>query len=211
MISDIAELVGVMVFALSGGLIAARGGLDLFGAVVLALAAGLGGGIVRDVLLGQSPPANLSDAPALLTATLAGVVAFYLHLGLERFRRAVLVLDAGGLGLFTVNGAVTALALGTDPFAAVAMGLITGTGGGVLRDVLARQVPVVLQEDVYALPALLGSATVVVLWTYDLYTVGAGIAVAAGIVVVRLVARRRGWHLRLRLPEGRWPQGAGGV
>lgn len=211
MISDIAELAGVLVFALSGGLIAARGGLDLFGAVVLALAAGLGGGIVRDVLLGQSPPANLSDAPALLTATLAGVLGFYLHLGLERFRRTVLVLDAGGLGLFTVNGAVTALALGTEPVAAVAMGLITGTGGGVLRDVLARQVPVVLQEDVYALPALLGSACVVVLWTYDLYSVGVGIAVAAAIVVVRLVARRQGWHLVLRLPAGRWPQGAGDV
>lgn len=206
--SEIAELVGVTVFALSGGLIAARCGLDIFGAVVLALSAGLGGGIIRDVLLGQTPPANLGDAPALVAATLAGALGYYLHLGVGRFRRTVLLLDAGGLGLFTVNGAVTALVVGTEPVTAVAMGLITGTGGGVLRDVLARQVPVVLQDDVYALPALLGSATVVLLWTYDQYSVGAGIAVAAAVVLLRLVGRRRGWHHRLHLAQ-RWPQGAG--
>jgi uncharacterized membrane protein YeiH len=195
-VGEVAELVGVTVFALSGGLVAARRGMDLFGAVVLALAAGLGGGTVRDVLLGAVPPTNLSNAWALGCALLAGVVAFYWDLGLARFRRAVLVLDAGGLGLFTVNGAVTALALGAPPLAAVLLGLVTGIGGGVVRDLLSGQVPVVLQDDIYALPSLAGSVAVVVLWQLDAWSAATGIAVAAAVFAVRLLARRRRWHLR---------------
>lgn len=191
-----AELVGVTVFALSGGLLAARRGMDLFGAVVLALVAGLGGGTIRDVLLGATPPANLSDVWALGCAAVAGVVAFYWDLGIEKFRRAVLVLDAGGLGLFTVNGAVTALVLGAPPLAAVFLGLLTGIGGGVLRDVLSGQVPVVLQDDIYALPSLAGSVAVVLLWQADLWSAAAGAVVAGSVFAVRLLARMRRWHLR---------------
>lgn len=204
---DAAELLGVTVFALSGGLLAARRGMDLFGAVVLALVAGLGGGVIRDVLLGATPPATLDDAAALGCGTVAGVVAFYWDLGLERFRRAVLVLDAGGLGLFTVNGAVTALGLGASPLAAVFLGLITGIGGGVLRDLLSGQVPVVLQDDIYALPSLAGSVAVVVLWQAGLWSVGAGAAVAMAVFAVRLLARLRRWHLRRAAAEPpAWPQ-----
>lgn len=192
----VAELVGVTVFALSGGLVAARRGMDLFGAVVLALVAGLGGGTIRDVLLGAVPPANLSNAWALGCAAAAGVVAFYADLGLARFRRAVLVLDAGGLGLFTVSGAVTALAVGAPALAAVLLGLVTGIGGGVLRDLLSGQVPVVLQDDIYALPSLAGSVAVVVLWQVGAYSAATGVVVAGAVFTVRLLARRRRWHLR---------------
>jgi uncharacterized membrane protein YeiH len=193
---DAAELVGVTVFALSGGLLAARRGMDLFGAVVLALVAGLGGGTIRDVLLGATPPSNLSDVAAVTCAAAAGAVAFYWDLGVAKFRRAVLVLDAGGLGLFTVNGAVTALALGAPPLAAVFLGLLTGIGGGVLRDVLSGQVPVVLQDDIYALPSLAGSVVVVGLWQLDAFSPAAGVLVAVLVFAVRLLARRRRWHLR---------------
>lgn len=207
MVGGAAEVLGVTVFALSGGLVAARRGMDLFGAVVLALVAGLGGGVIRDVLLGATPPANLSNVWALAAGTVAGVVAFYWDLGLDRFRRAVLVLDAGGLGLFTVNGAVTALALGAPPLAAVFLGLLTGIGGGVLRDVLAGQVPVVLQDDIYAVPSLAGSVAVVLLWQAGAYSVGAGAVVASAVFAVRLLARRRRWHLR-RTPTDppAWPE-----
>lgn len=206
-VAEVLEVLGVTVFALSGGLLAARRGMDLFGAVVLALLAGLGGGIIRDVLLGATPPSNLSNVAALACATTAGVVAFYQDLTLDRFRRAVLVLDAGGLGLFTVNGAVTALALGAPPLAAVFLGLITGIGGGVLRDVLSGQVPVVLQDDIYAVPSLLGSIAVVLLWQAGAFSVPAGIAVATGIIAVRLLARRRRWHLRRTSTEPpAWPE-----
>lgn len=196
MVVDVAELVGVTVFALSGGLVAARRGMDLFGAVVLALVAGLGGGTIRDVLLGATPPANLSDVGAVSCAAVAGAVAFYWDLGVEKFRRAVLVLDAGGLGLFTVNGAVTALALDAPPMAAVFLGLLTGIGGGVLRDLLSGQVPVVLQDDIYALPSLAGSVVVVLLWQADAFSPLAGVLVAALVFAVRLLARMRRWHLR---------------
>lgn len=196
MIGDVAEILGVTVFALSGGLLAARKGMDLFGAVVLALVAGLGGGVIRDLLLGATPPGNLSNLTALGFGTAAGVVAFYWDLGVERFRRAVLVLDAGGLGLFTVNGAVTALTLGADPVAAVFLGLLTGIGGGVLRDLLSGQVPVVLQDDIYAVPSLAGSIAVVLLWQADAYSVGAGVLVAVAVFSVRLLGRMRRWHLR---------------
>ena len=202
-----AELVGVTVFALSGGLLAARRGMDLVGAVVLALVAGLGGGTVRDVLLGATPPTNLSDVGALSCATVAGVIAFYWDLGVEKFRRAVLVLDAGGLGLFTVNGAVTALTLGAPPLAAVFLGLLTGIGGGVLRDVIGGQVPVVLQDDIYALPSLAGSVLVVVLWQLDAFSPLAGVLVAVMVFALRLLGRMRRWHLR-RTPAQppAWPE-----
>lgn len=207
MVGEVAEVVGVTVFALSGGLVAARRGMDLFGAVVLALVAGLGGGTIRDVLLGATPPDNLSNVAALGSATLAGVLAFYWNLGLDRFRRAVLVLDAGGLGLFTVNGAVTALTLGAPPLSAVFLGLITGIGGGVLRDLLSGQVPVVLQDDIYALPSLLGSVAVVLLWQLGGYSVTAGVLVAVAVFALRLLGRRRRWHLRRTstVPPA-WPQ-----
>lgn len=204
---EVAELVGVTVFALSGGLVAARRGMDLFGAVVLALAAGLGGGTIRDVLLGAVPPTNLSNGWALGCAVAAGAVAFYWDLGLARFRRAVLVLDAGGLGLFTVNGAVTALTLGAPPLAAVLLGLVTGIGGGVVRDLLSGQVPVVLQDDIYALPSLAGSIAVVLLWTTGSWSALAGVVVAAGVFAVRLLARGRRWHLRRSQADPpSWPQ-----
>ncbi|WP_380169530.1 trimeric intracellular cation channel family protein [Jannaschia sp. R86511] len=207
MVNEVGELVGVTVFALSGGLVAARRGMDLFGAVVLALVAGLGGGVIRDVLLGATPPGNLSNVWALSCATTAGVVAFYWDLGLDRFRRAVLVLDAGGLGLFTVNGAVTALTLGAPPLAAVFLGLITGIGGGVLRDLLSGQVPVVLQDDIYAVPSLAGSVAVVLLWQAGLWGVTAGVLVAVAVFAVRLLGRMRRWHLR-RTPTDppAWPE-----
>lgn len=207
MVGEVAEIVGVTVFALSGGLVAARRGMDVFGAVVLALVAGLGGGVVRDVLLGATPPDNLSNVWALACAAVAGVVAFHWDLGVDRFRRAVLVLDAGGLGLFTVNGAVTALALGSPPLAAVLLGLLTGIGGGVMRDLLSGQVPVVLQDDIYAVPSLAGSVAVVLLWQSGTYSVLAGVLVASAVFAVRLLARMRRWNLRRTVPEPpAWPE-----
>jgi len=206
-VGQVAEILGVTVFALSGGLVAARRGMDLFGAVVLALVAGLGGGVIRDVLLGATPPGNLSNVWALGFGTLAGVVAFYWDLGVERFRRAVLVLDAGGLGLFTVNGAVTALTLGAPPLSAVILGLLTGIGGGVLRDLLSGQVPVVLQDDIYAVPSLAGSVVVVLLWQAGMFSVTAGVLVAVTVFAVRLLGRMRRWHLRRTATDPpAWPE-----
>jgi uncharacterized membrane protein YeiH len=155
------NLVGTFVFGLSGGLAAVRAKLDLFGVVVLAAVVGLAGGITRDVLIG-TPPATFRDWRYLAAAAAAGVVCFFAGRALERAERSVMIFDALGLGLFAVTGATKALQFGLGPLPAILLGTITGVGGGMLRDVLLRQVPTVLREGLYAIPALLG-ATVLVL------------------------------------------------
>jgi uncharacterized membrane protein YeiH len=155
------NLAGTFVFGLSGGLAAVRARLDLFGVVVLAAVVGLAGGITRDVLIG-TPPATFRDWRYLAAAAAAGIVCFFAGRALERAERSVMIFDALGLGLFAVTGATKALQFGLGPVQAILLGTITGVGGGMLRDVLLRQVPTVLREGLYAIPALLG-ATVLVL------------------------------------------------
>lgn len=156
------DLVGVFVFALSGGLVAVKKGFDLFGVLALAVAAALGGGIVRDVLIGAIPPVGISDWRLLTAAGLGGLATFLYHPGVERISRFVRVLDAMGLAAFAVAGSLKAVTFGMPPITSVIVGLSTAVGGGVIRDVLAGQVPEVLRRELYALPALLGSIVVVV-------------------------------------------------
>jgi uncharacterized membrane protein YeiH len=162
------DLVGVFAFALSGGLVAVKKRLDLFGVLVLASAAALGGGIMRDVLIGRIPPTGISDWRLLAGALVAGLVTFLYHPGVERISRFVRVLDAVGLAVFAVGGSLTALGAGANAIPAVIVGGITAVGGGMVRDVLAGQVPEVLRREMYALPALLGSTLVVTAHHFDL-------------------------------------------
>src|SRR5690349_18986571 len=155
------NLAGTFVFGLSGGLAAVRARLDLFGVVVLAAVVGLAGGITRDVLIG-APPATFRDWRYLVAAAAAGAVCFFAGRVLERAERSVMFFDALGLGLFAVTGATKALRFGLGPVQAVLLGAITGVGGGMLRDVLLRQIPAVLREGLYAIPALLGATVLVV-------------------------------------------------
>ncbi len=155
------DLVGVFAFALSGGLVAVRKGFDLVGVLVLAWLTGLGGGMVRDVIIGAVPPVGISDWRLMLTAAVAGLVTFVLHPGLGRISRWVRVLDAVGLSVFAVGGSMKALQFGVPPITAVVVGVISAVGGGMLRDVLAGQVPEVLRRELYAVPALAGSAVIV--------------------------------------------------
>jgi uncharacterized membrane protein YeiH len=161
------DLVGVFAFALSGGLVAVKKRLDLFGVLVLASAAAHGGGIMRDVLIGRIPPTGISDWRLLTGAIVAGLVTFAYHPGVERISRFVRVLDAVGLAVFAVGGSLTALGAGANAVPAVIVGGITAVGGGMVRDVLAGQVPEVLRREMYALPALLGSTLVVTAHHFD--------------------------------------------
>jgi uncharacterized membrane protein YeiH len=154
------NLAGTFIFGISGGLAAVRAKLDLFGIVVLAAVVGLAGGITRDLLIGTSP-ATFRDWRYLAAAGAAGLVCFFGRPALERIQRSVLVFDAVGLGLFCVTGATKALDFGVGPVPAVLLGAITGIGGGMLRDVLLREVPTVLRHDLYAIPALLGAGVLV--------------------------------------------------
>src|SRR5690349_23806014 len=155
------NLAGTFVFGLSGGLAAVRARLDLFGVVVLAAVVGLAGGIIRDVLIG-TPPATFRDWRYLAATAAAGVVCFFAGRALDRAERSVTVVDALGLGLFAVTGATKALQFGLGPVQAILLGTITGVGGGMLRDMLLREVPTVLREGLYAIPALLGATVLVV-------------------------------------------------
>jgi uncharacterized membrane protein YeiH len=155
------NLAGTFVFGLSGGLAAVRAKLDLFGVIVLAAVVGLAGGITRDLLIG-TPPATFRDWRYLAAAGAAGLICYFAGPLLERFRRGVLLFDAVGLGLFCVTGATKALDFGVGAVSAVLLGAITGIGGGMLRDVLLRDVPTVLRHELYAIPALLGAAVLVV-------------------------------------------------
>ena len=185
------NLAGTFVFGLSGGLAAVRARLDLFGVVVLAAVVGLAGGITRDVLIG-TPPATFRDWRYLAATAAAGVVCFFAGRALERVERSVMVFDALGLGLFAVTGATKALQFGLGPVQAILLGTITGVGGGMLRDMLLREVPTVLREGLYAIPALLGASVLVVAQqlgsTNPLYPV-LGVVVC---VVVRLFGLRYG-------------------
>jgi uncharacterized membrane protein YeiH len=184
------DLLGVFVFGLSGAALAIERRLDLFGILVLAIVTALGGGWVRDVLLGATPPASLQDERYLTVAGAAGLVAFVAAGRLGRIASAVLVLDAAGLGLFVATGTAKALDYGLGPVAAVLLGCVTGIGGGIARDVLVRDVPVVL----YAVPALLGAGVVVA--GDAIGTSGAGTAVGAAVVVfgLRILGVWRNWH-----------------
>jgi len=155
------NLAGTFVFGLSGGLAAVRARLDLFGVVVLSAVVGMAGGITRDLLIGTAP-ATFRDWRYLVAVGAAGGACFFGARILARVERSVLFFDALGLGLFCVTGATKALDFGVGPAQAIILGAITGIGGGMLRDVLLREIPTVLRHDLYAIPALMGAGILVI-------------------------------------------------
>ena len=154
------DLVGTFVFASSGALLARRAQLDLFGAFVLSFAAGTAGGITRDVLLGATPPLALTDWRYPSMALAATALAFLWPALFTTFDRPITYLDAAGLGLFAVTGTWRALDLDAPAVTALALGVLTAVGGGVVRDLLVARIPVVLRREVYALAAAVGSCLV---------------------------------------------------
>lgn len=194
------DLIGIFVFAVTGALVAVRKNLDLFAALVLAGVTGLGGGFVRDVLIGATPPAALADWRYLLVPVGAGLLTFAFHPTIGRLERLVTLFDAFGLALFCVTGALKAVDYGLGPLPAALLGMVTGIGGGILRDVLAGRVPVIFEGVLYATPALAGAAVAVLLDRTDLPL---GVVAAAGFSVClgwRLLAAVRGW--RAPMPRG---------
>lgn len=190
------DLIGVFVFGLSGGLAAVRKRFDVLAVVMLAAAAGLGGGIVRDVLIGAVPPVGVSDWRLLAAAASAGLITFFFHPGVARIERAVLLLDAAGLGLFTVAGTLKALQLGTTPLTAVIVGVLTGVGGGLLRDLLAGDPPRLFAEpEWYATPALLGATLYALAWSADLADPATTWGCVVLIAVLRILGMTRGWQV----------------
>jgi uncharacterized membrane protein YeiH len=191
------DLVGIFVFGITGALVGVRKKLDVFGIQVLALVTGLGGGFIRDVLIGATPPAALEDWRYLVVPVAAGLLTFFLHPGIGRLERLVNVFDAAGLALFCVIGALKAIDYGLSPLSAALLGTISGIGGGVIRDILSGRVPVVLRSEIYATPAFLGAGIVVVASALEYDALWVPIAAAITCFTIRLLAIRRGWNAPL--------------
>lgn len=192
---QILDLGGTFVFAISGAAAAVNRRLDIFGVLVLSFVAGNVGGITRDVLIGAVPPTAIANERYLLVSVLAGLITFFVYRGKDQMRNLVLMFDAVGLSFFAVAGTEKALVFGLSPVMSALLGMLTGIGGGMLRDVLLSEIPTVLRSDLYALAAL-GGASVVVAGHLLGFPYGVS-AVVGGLLCfsLRFIAIRRHWHL----------------
>lgn len=189
------DLVGTFVFALAGATAGVRRRLDIFGVLVLSLVTASAGGVARDLLIGAVPPAALQDWRYFAAAMLAGIITFLWYPTIERLRTPVRMFDAAGLALFAVAGAEKSLDFGLHPLMAALLGMLTGIGGGMLRDILLAEVPAVLRSDLYAVAALAGAAVVV---AGDALQWSSSLSALAGAIlcfVLRMLAIRFDWHL----------------
>ena len=189
------DLTGTFVFALSGAMAAVKHRLDAFGVLVLCFVTGNAGGVTRDIMIGALPPAAINEWRYVAVSILAGLIVFFGYPLINRLSSPVLLFDAAGLGLFCVAGADKALAFHAGPLAATLLGMTTGIGGGMVRDLLVMEVPTVLRTELYAVAALLGAAI-----TVGGRSLGMPSHVAAPIgatlcITLRLLALRYGWHL----------------
>jgi uncharacterized membrane protein YeiH len=189
------DLCGTFVFALSGGLAGVQRRLDVFGVLVLSFVASSFGGIGRDVLIGAIPPAALVDWRYLTISLMAGLIAFVWPASVVKYRRPIQLLDAMGLAFFAVAGAEKALTFHLSPVIAALLGMLTGVGGGVARDMLLSEIPAVLRSDLYAVAALVTSSIVVAGSASHLPVLVT--ATCAGLVGfgLRIMAILFKWHL----------------
>lgn len=188
------EMLGLVAFAASGALAAVRSRLDVFGVVVVGLTTALGGGIIRDVLLGIHPPTTLRTWPYLAVCAATALVVFLFHPQVARLRRGVLLADAIGLGVFATAGTSTAIAAGTPVYTACLIGMTTGIGGGAVRDLLLREIPLVLRKEIYAVAALAGAVLVGVGHALELPPGPVTVVAATAVVALRVLALWRRWN-----------------
>ncbi|MFZ2077450.1 MAG: trimeric intracellular cation channel family protein [Xanthobacteraceae bacterium] len=189
------DLAGTFVFALSGAMAGVKHRLDVFGVLVLSFAAANTGGIIRDVLIGAIPPGAISDWHYLGVSLAAGLITFCFPAAITQRWSPVLLFDAAGLALFAVSGAHKALTYGLNPIMATLLGMLTGIGGGMARDVLLAEIPTVLRADLYAVAALVGAAVVVIANIMHLPSEPAALIGAALCFALRVLAITRGWQL----------------
>jgi uncharacterized membrane protein YeiH len=190
-----ADMAGTLVFAVEGAF-AGGGSLDLLGVMVLAFATALGGGIVRDVLIGDIPPAALRSWRYAAVAFASGAIYFFLHALVDDIPpNLLMVLDAAGLGLFAIAGTEKALLFKMHPFIAVLMGTVTGVGGGTIRDIFLAHVPRVLEADVYATAALAGSLLMILARKLRLPPVLAALLGGAVCFLLRVISVWQHWNL----------------
>lgn len=189
------DYIGVLVFGISGALKAGQRDMDVFGMFVLALITGVGGGTIRDVLLGESPMFWLKDMNYLALCVLATVGVLVLAPRIVQWEKGLLLFDAIGLGVFTVIGTTKGAQAGLPIPACIGLGCVTGIGGGVLRDVLALTRPIVLHREIYALASLGGAALWLALDYYGVLPAVSLLVAGLSVVTIRLLAVRYKWGL----------------
>lgn len=197
------DLLGTFAFALNGALTAVRHvRVDIIGVLTLGMVTALGGGITRDIMLGDLPPATFQDWRYLAVAALGAVVVFsFAKYLVGRMTIPIEVLDAVGLSVFAVTGASKAMEFGLGPAQSVILGAVTAVGGGTIRDALLGRVPSVMSEGLYAIPAMIGAGITVAAMMLDLYGVVAAIIAATVCWLVRIL----GIRFKLNAPS---PRGA---
>ena len=201
----IAELIGIVAFAVSGAMLAAEKNLDIFGIIVLGVVTAFGGGVIRDLLLGITPPAMFNSQPEFWAAVLSSVLVFLVYRyadklnteGTANYRAAVNFFDAVGLGVFSITGVQAAINCGNagNPLFAISLGVITGIGGGMLRDILNGDIPSVLRKNIYALAAILGAASYYMMIISGYPEIPAVILSFCLTFGIRMAATCLGWHL----------------
>jgi len=195
------NFLGTFAFGLSGGILAVKKRMDLFGVLVLSVATGLGGGIMRDLILGHTPPATITDWRYLAAAALAGIIVFLWYNRIANHGTFVTTFDAVGLSVFTVTGTVIALDASLGPAPAALLGMLTGVGGGVLRDVLAAEVPLIFRSEVYAVASMLGAVIIIVASQAGFSGIRAEILAALATFILRMVSVQRGWKIPVARPK----------
>lgn len=199
------DLIGTCVFAASGAMLAVRARMDLFGVLVLAIVTAVSGGVMRDLLIGVVPPGSIADWRPVGLSVVVGALCFLRPGLVERLRHPVQFFDAAGLGVFAATGARAALDHGLNPPMAAMLGMLSGIGGGMVRDVLMARVPVVLRAEIYALAALLGAAVVVAGDGLGVPVAVTTLAGAALCLFLRMMAIYRGWRLPVATRGGGTP------
>ncbi len=192
---QVLEYLGTLVFAISGALTAANKKFDLMGIGIVAFVTALGGGTVRDILIGIEPVSWLSNRWYLLIISLGAAIAFVFQKKLQPLRKAFFVFDATGLAVFSIAGLEIGLQQGIDPMYAVFLGMISGTMGGVIRDVLCQETPLIFREEIYASAALLGAISYLGLSYTSLPTNISTIITIGLVLAIRVVAVK--YHIGL--------------
>ncbi|UQZ88340.1 hypothetical protein C4J81_03610 [Deltaproteobacteria bacterium Smac51] len=194
---NVINILGILAFALSGAMAGVKKDADIVGIIILSLMACSCGGLVRDVMIGDLPPELLRSTIPLFLSIVAGLATYFFYSRVDRIRHPIDFFDALGLGLFAVVGANKAMAFGISPVWSVLLGLLTGVGGGIVRDMMLAQVPTIFKSEIYATPALLGALILVAgksIWPEESHVfMTLGAIVCSGL---RLLALHYNWHIR---------------
>jgi len=189
------DIIGTFVFAISGVLTATKQKFDIFGAAVIAFVTAVGGGTLRDMLIGAQPVGWMQDENYLIVIGVAVPLTFFFRKYIQKLRRTMFLFDAVGIGLFTVLGLEKTLGVGLSPAVAVIMGTVSACFGGVVRDVLCNVQPLIFRGEIYATACLSGAILYLILKQTNLTPAVATVAVIIFITLLRIIAVRRHWRL----------------